>query len=103
MRPAAANQFGPVEWAPVGWDPRDAGIPRGIAVLTGLVEAGPDDPDADLAWAEIMANIAESPQAEVEMTLGLAKLALVLLARLASDEGCDPSEVLQDIALKYRL
>ena len=86
----------------MGWDPRDAGIPRGIAVLTALVEAGPGDRDADLAWAEILANIAESPQAEVEMTLGLAKLALVLLARVASDEGRDPSEVLQDLALKYR-
>ena len=87
----------------MAWDPRTAGLPRGIAVLTALVEAGSDDPDADLAWAEILANIVESPQAEVEMTLGLAKLGLVLLARLASNEGRDPSDILRDIALKHGL
>lgn len=77
-------------------------MPRAIGVLTAWLEGGgARDPDAELVWMEIMANVEEGTEAEVEMTLGLFKLSSVLLIRLAAAEGRPAADILQDVARRY--
>jgi hypothetical protein len=48
-----------------------------------------------------MNNVEEGPQAEVEMTIGLAKVASILLAKASQKSGDDHRAILQDISLRY--
>jgi hypothetical protein len=77
------------------------GLPRGIAVLTAWLEASPGVPEDELVWSEILANVDEGPVAEIEMTMGLMKLASILLVRLEMATGTPARELLQGIAAKY--
>ena len=78
------------------------GMNRAIAILTAWTEAKSGDSD-ELFWREMMANVDEGTKGEVEMTLGLFKLAAVLLVRLAACEERPTAEILQDVAVKYTL
>lgn len=70
--------------------------------MTAWLEGGgASDPQAELVWAEILANVDEGTDAEVELTLGLFKLSSVLLIRLATAEGRSAADILQDIARRY--
>lgn len=80
-------------------DPRMTGLPRGIAVLTAWLEA--DRHDDSLVWDEILASVEEGAEAEVEMTVGLFKLASILLVRAAGAEGVSERDILQDLARRY--
>jgi hypothetical protein len=77
------------------------GLPRAIGVLTAWLQAGPKDPDAELMWDEILATVDEGTEAEVELTVGLAKLGTILLTRLEHAERKPAGEILQDLAKRY--
>ena len=87
----------------VRMDPKMFGLPRGIAVLTAWLEASPGVGPDELVWSEVMGNVNEGPEAEVEMTLGLMKLASILRIRLEAAEGRSAPEILQDLAARYRV
>jgi hypothetical protein len=74
---------------------------RGIAVLTAW--AAQTNGDDELLWSEIFANVEGGVQDEVEMTLGLASLAGILLTMHSVASGKSSQEILQDIAHRYLL
>jgi len=76
-------------------------LPRGIAVLTAWLEAGPGVGPDELVWDILHQAIDEGPESEVAQTLGLAKLASVLLVELSRVSGRDPGLILQQIASNY--
>lgn len=79
-------------------DDRMTGLPKAIEVLTAWTES---DKNPDLVWERVMQAVEAGAEEEVEMTLGLMKLASILLVRLSGATGKSQGKLLQEIALKY--
>jgi hypothetical protein len=82
-------------------DDRMKELPNGIAVLTAWLEASPGVGPNELVWDVLQGAIDEGPEAEIAQTMGLAKLAGVLLAHLSKASGKPPRIILQEIAADY--
>jgi hypothetical protein len=84
-------------------DPKLTGLPEAIGVLTAWLEAGPGVGPDELVWEEIMAVVEEGDEAQMWLTMGLMKLAGLLLVTLEGSSGTSAKEILQGIASKYTL
>ena len=79
-------------------DDRMKGLPKAIEVLTAWTES---DKNPDFVWQRVMEAVEAGADEEVEMTVGLMKLASILLVKLSRATGKAEGTLLQEIALKY--
>jgi hypothetical protein len=69
--------------------------------MTAWTETGGGSPVPELFFEEITRGLHEGPEAHAEMTMGLWKLAAILLVRNAKATGESEQEILRQIAMKY--
>jgi len=82
-------------------DSQTAGMPAAISVLTAWLEAAPGVPSDELMWQLIQTIVQGGPEAEVELTIGLVKVASVLLVKLEGSSGQNAQQILQTMAIRY--
>jgi hypothetical protein len=81
-------------------DREAAALRRGLEVMTAWLEAKPGVGPHELMWQVIEANLAEGPEAVLEMALGLQALASILLVKLSIATNVPEAQILQETAVK---
>lgn len=77
------------------------GVSRAVEVLTAWTEVDNEPASAQLFWSTFLQTVDEGMEAEIELTVGLAKLAGILLIKASTATGEAPVAILQDIGVKY--
>lgn len=73
---------------------------RAVEMITAWMEYQDEAPRESFLASRLM-PLANDPQAEVELILGLIQMVGVLLVKVSNETGTSEEQVLQGLALRY--